>query len=368
MNDPRVNKLAEVLVNYSTEIQKGDRVLIQGQAAAEPLLKAIYIEILKAGGHPFLMVGLPGLATIPYKYASDEQLQYIHEPVRYVIENYDAGITLRASSNTKAMSNVDPKKMAVERASKKELFATMLERVATREFRWVGAQYPTNAHAQDAEMSLEEYTDFVFDACVPEGKDPVAFWQEFAKRQGKIIDWLEGKKEVHISAPDTDLTFSVEGCTFQNSDGHENMPDGEIFTSPVKESLEGHIAFTYPGFYQGKDAEGVRLWFEKGKIVKATADKNEDFLLSTLDTDEGSRYIGEFAIGTNPGVTKFTRNTLFDEKIIGTMHLAIGAAFPECGGTNQSSVHWDIVTDMTDGGQITVDGEMLYKDGEFVID
>jgi aminopeptidase len=313
------------------------------------------------------MVGLPGMGTLPYKYASDEQLQYIHEPMRYVIENYDVGITIRASENTKAMSNVDPKKMALQGAAQKELFATMIKRIAEREYRWVGSQFPTNAHAQEADMSLEEYADFVFNACVPEGKDPVAFWQEFAKRQQKIVDWLKGKKQVHIQAPDTDLTFSIEGRTFQNSDGHENMPDGEIFTSPVEDSLEGQIAFTYPGFYRGKEAGGIRLWFEKGKVVKATADKNEDFLLSTLDTDEGSRYVGEFAIGTNEGVTQFTRNTLFDEKIIGTMHLAIGAAFPECGGTNESSVHWDIVTDMKEGGQITVDDELLYKDGQFVI-
>jgi aminopeptidase len=308
------------------------------------------------------------MSTLPYKYASDEQLQYIHEPMRHVIENYDVGITIRASENTKAMSNVDPKKLAVEGAAQKNLFATMLKRIAEREYRWVGSQFPTNAHAQEADMSLEEYFDFVFNACVPEGKDPVAFWQEFAKRQQIIVDWLKGKKQVHIQAPDTDLTFSIEGRTFQNSDGHENMPDGEIFTSPVKDSLEGQIAFTYPGFYRGKEADGIRLWFEKGKVVKATAEKNEDFLLATLDTDEGARYVGEFAIGTNEGVTQFTRNTLFDEKIIGTMHLAIGAAFPECGGTNESSVHWDIVTDMKEGGQITVDDELLYKDGQFVID
>jgi aminopeptidase len=368
MNDPRVDKLAEVLVNYSTEVRKGDRILIQGQAVAEPLLKSIYIEALKAGGHPFIMVGLPGMNTLPYKYASDEQLQYIHEPMRYVIENYDVGITIQASENTKAMSNVDPAKLALERSARKELFVTMLQRVAERDFRWVGAQFPTNAHAQDAEMSLEEYADFVFNACVPEGKDPVQYWQEFAARQQKIVDWLEGKKVVHVQAPETDLTFSIEGRTFENSDGHENMPDGEIFTSPVEDTLEGQIAFSYPGFYQRRVVEGVRLWFEKGRIVKATAEKNEDFMLATLDTDEGSRYIGEFAIGTNEGVTKFTRNTLFDEKIIGTMHLAIGAAFPECGGTNQSSVHWDIVTDMTEGGQITVDGELLYENGQFVID
>ncbi|MGD8603268.1 MAG: aminopeptidase [Anaerolineales bacterium] len=367
MNDPRVDKLAAVLVHYSTEVKKDDRVLIQGQAVAEPLLKSIYIEVLKAGGHPFLQVGLPGINTLPYKYASDEQLQYIHEPMRYVIENYDVGITIQASENTKAMSNVDPAKLALEQSARKDLFVTMLQRVAERDFRWVGAQFPTNAHAQDAEMSLEEYADFVFNACVPEGIDPVKYWQDFAERQQKIVDWLDGKKEVHIQAPDTDLTFSIDGRTFQNSDGHENMPDGEIFTSPVKDTLEGHISFSYPGFYQRREVEGVRLWFENGKIVKATADKNEDFLLATLDTDEGSRYIGEFAFGTNQGVTKFTRNTLFDEKIIGTMHLAIGAAFPECGGTNQSSVHWDIVNDMTQGGKITIDGEVMYKDGEFVI-
>jgi aminopeptidase len=232
----------------------------------------------------------------------------------------------------------------------------------------VGSLFPTNAYAQDAEMSLSEYEEFVYGACLPDMDDPVGHWQRFSTWQKKIVDWFEGKERVRVLAPDTDLRLSIAGRPFVNCDGHENMPDGEVFTSPVEDSAEGHVRFSYPTIYGGQEVIGVRLWFEQGRVVQASADKNEGFLLQTLDTDDGARYLGEFAIGTNAGITRYTGETLFDEKIDGSFHVAIGAGLPEAGGKNESGIHWDMVSDMRDGGEIWVDDELVYKDGEFVVE
>jgi aminopeptidase len=242
-----------------------------------------------------------------------------------------------------------------------------LERAAKKELKWVGTAYPTEAFAQDAEMSLREYEDFVFNACLPDPNDPIGYWQEVSRQQARIIDYLKDKKIVHVVAPDTDLTLSIEGRTFINCDGKENFPDGEIFTGPVENSVEGHVRFTYPACYEGREVEDVQLWFEKGRVAKAAAKKNEDYLLKTIDTDEGSQYLGEFAIGTNKGITRFTKNTLFDEKIGGTCHMALGAGYPESGSRNKSAIHWDMVCDLRQGGAIYVDDMLFYKDGDFVI-
>jgi aminopeptidase len=284
------------------------------------------------------------------------------------METYDVRIAIMCTENTKAMSNVDPARMVVRRQGQAEIFKTFLQRIGSGEMRWVGTLFPTNAYAQDAEMSLTEYEDFVYGACLPDIDDPVGYWHRFSAWQQKIVDWFAGKERVRVVGPETDLHLSIVGRVFKNSDGRENMPDGEIFTSPVEDSVEGHVRFSYPTIYRGRELTGVRLWFENGRVVKASAEKNEDFLLQTLDTDDGVRYAGEFAIGTNKGITRFTGETLFDEKINGSFHVALGAGFPEVGGKNESAIHWDMVSDLCDGGEIWVDDELVYKDGQFVID
>ncbi len=368
MLDPRIEKLADVLVNYSVNVKPGDRVLIQGKTLAEPMLKAVYAKVLEAGGHPLVLARLPGMGELLFRHASDDQLKYIHEPIKEIMETYEAGITIMGSENTKALTNVDPAKMVLVNQAEADILKTMLERISVGEFRWVGTQFPTNASAQDAEMGLGEYEDFVYGACLPDMEDPVGYWRRFSAWQQKIVDWLKGREKVHVTGPETDLRLSIIDRVFFNSDGHENMPDGEIFTGPVEDSVEGHVHFSYPAVYRGREVNGVRLWFEKGKVVKTTADKGEDFLLKILDTDEGARHIGEFAIGTNEGITQFTRNTLFDEKINGSFHMALGASFPETGAENESAIHWDMVCDLREGGEIWVDDELLYKDGKFVIE
>jgi aminopeptidase len=368
MTDPRVEKLADVLVNYSVAVQPGDKVLVEGDTPSGPLLKAVYIHVLQAGGHPLMVADLPETEELFFRYASDEQLQHVPEPLKLAIETYDVSIGIGGAANTKALSNVDPAKMVLRNQARAELMEIYMRRAASGELRWVGTLFPTNAHAQDAEMSLSEYEDFVYSACLPDMDDPVGYWRRFSAWQQKIVDWLEGKEQVHVVAPETDLRLNIAGRVFINCDGRLNMPDGEVFTGPVEDSIEGHVYFSYPAIYQGHEVAGIRLWFEGGKVVKASAEKNEDFLLQMLDTDEGSRYVGEFAIGTNKGITRFTRQILFDEKINGSFHMALGRSYPESGGKNESSIHWDMICDMRAGGEVWVDDGLLYKDGEFVIE
>ena len=364
--DMRVDKLANVLVNYSTAVKKGDRVVIMGNTVARPLIAAVYAQVLQAGGHPWVQAQL-GLSELFFRHASEEQLSHLDAPLKLLLETYDVGISIWGSTNTRALSGVDPAKLQLANQAQAELFQTMLKRIADRSYRWVGTQFPTDAGAQDAEMGLLDYEDFVYGACLPDMDDPVAYWRRFSAWQAQIVDWFKGKDRVRVVGPGTDLRLSVAGRPFENCDGRENMPDGEICTSPVENSAEGHVHFSYPAVYQGREVTGVRLWFEEGKVVKATADKNEEFLLSALDTDEGARFLGEFAIGTNKGITRFTRSTLFDEKIDGSFHVALGAGLPEVGGVNESAIHWDLVSDLREGGEIWVDDELLYNDGGFVV-
>ena len=367
MADPRIEKLAQVLVDYSVAVCPGDKVIINGGTVAEPLIKEIYAKVLQAGGHPLVMCALSGIDEIFFRYASDEQLEHVPKPVELIMDTFDVRILLLAESNTKSLSNVAPQKMVLYQRAHGELLKTQLRRSAAGELRWAIAPFPTNAFAQDAEMGLSEYEDFVYAACVPDMSDPVGYWQRFSARQQKVVDWLKGKDQIHVKGRETDFRLSVAGRIFENADGHFNMPDGEVYTGPVEDSTEGHVYFSYPAIYQGREVTGVRLWFERGKVVKATAEKNEDFLNQTLDTDAGSRYVGEFAIGTNDFITRFTKEILFDEKIGGSFHLAVGAGIPWTGSKNVSAIHWDMVCDLRDGGEITVDGELLYRNGKFAI-
>jgi aminopeptidase len=277
-------------------------------------------------------------------------------------------INVRGEANTKSLSNIDPSKMVLCSQAQSELMKTFMQRSASGALRWVSTLFPTNAYAQDAEMSLSEYEDFVYGACMPDLDDPVGYWKEFSAWQQKIVDWLEGKDHVRIAGPNAELKLSIAGRTFINSDGKNNMPSGEIFTGPVEDSVEGHVTFSYPAIHQGREVTGVQLWFEAGTVVKASAEKNEEFLLKTLDTDAGSRYVGEFAIGTNEGIRRFTGQILFDEKINGSFHMAMGAGYPETGSKNESAIHWDMICDMREGGRIWVDEILLYENGKFVID
>ncbi len=367
MADIRVEKMADLLVNYSVAVKPGDKVVIQGETGGEPLIKAVFVKVLQAGGLPYIMPSLPGVEELLYKYGSDKQLQFVPEPYKLVMSTFDCRIVVFSDSNTKALSNVDSAKMVLRSQSRSELMKIMMKRSAAGELRWVLGPYPTNALAQDAEMSLTDYEDFVYGACLPDLNDPVGYWKNFSARQDKIVAWLKGKKTIRVVGKETDLRLSIAGRNFENCDGRMNMPDGEVFTGPVEDSMEGHVYFSYPAIYGAHEVTGVRLTFEKGEVVKATADKNQDYLIKTIATDAGSKRVGEFAIGTNEGIKKFTREILFDEKIGGSFHMALGSGYPETGSTNESAIHWDMVCDLRDGGEIWVDDTLFYKNGKFVI-
>lgn len=367
MKDQRVEKLADLLVNYSVGIKPGDKVMLEGNELARPLILEIYRKVLQAGGFLFPYIEMTGMDEIFFKNASEAQLRYIHEPYRVMVDQYDADFYILSDSNTRRLSGVKPAQIVKYKQAHQEVRDHFYDRAARGEMRWVYTLFPTQAHAQDAEMSYEEYCDFVYNACMPDQDDPVGYWRRFSSRQAEIITWLAGKKQVHVTARDTDLTLSIEGRPFINCDCHINVPDGEIFCGPVENSIDGQVYFSYPAIFLGHEVTGVRLWFEHGKVVKATAEKNEEFLLATLDTDEGARYVGEFAFGTNEGINRFTGEILFDEKIGGSFHMALGSSYPESGGLNKSAIHWDMICDLRAGGEITVDGQTLNKDGRFVV-
>ncbi len=367
MYDTRIDKIAEVLVRYSLNVQPGQKIMIRSTTLAEPLVKATYREVLRAGAHPHVTLAPPGLEEIFYKEASEEQLRFVSPLAEWLTDNFDGFLTIGAEHNTKSLTHVDPARIAIYRQAHRELSMRFLQRAAEGKLRWVYTLFPTPAYAQDAEMAFEDYVEFVFGACLPEPDDPIGYWQRKAEEQARIIEWPSQRDEIHVVAEGTDLRLRTKGRTWISADGKENFPDGEVFTAPIEDSVEGHITFTYPAVYNGREVEGVQLWFEQGRVVKATAQRGEAFLLKMLDTDEGARRVGEFAIGTNDGIQVFTRNILFDEKIKGTVHMALGTAYPECGGTNQSAIHWDMVCDLRQGGKIYADGELFYENGEFVI-
>lgn len=368
MIDPRISKLSNVLVNYSLKLKKGDLFYIYGESIAAPLVTEVYREALRIGAHPGVRAKLDGLDQIFFKEASREQLTHVSDFVKLETERLDAMLYIWGSQNTRSLSNCAPERMALFERARLDVFKRRLERIANGELRWCGTQYPTNADAQDAEMSLEEYEDFVFRACFLHKADPVAEWKSLSRKQERLIELLSEYKKIRVVAEDTDLTMMVEGRHWINCDGEENFPDGEIFTSPLENSAEGVVRYTFPVIYRKREATDVRLRFKSGKVVEAKAAKGEDYLHSMLDIDEGARRIGEFSFGTNYEIEQFTKNTLFDEKIGGTIHIALGASLPESGGENVSALHWDMVCDLRKDGEVYGDEKLIYKQGRFLIE
>ena len=367
MRDPRVENLARILVAYSTEVKEGDTCLIEGPSAAEPLIAAIYEQVLKAGGLPVLSVGFDGQQAAYFKHASDRQLEWISPLSSWASEQSDCRIAIWADTNTRELSGVAPERQTLRRAATRELMETMMKRSAQGEHRWVGTMYPTNAHAADAEMSLADFEDFYYHACLADDPDPLGAWKRASEECRRLAEWIEGREEVRITAQGTDLKLGIAGRHFIPCDGEHNMPDGEFFTGPVEDSVEGEVSFHLPATIGGRDVAGVRLRFEGGKVVEASAERGEEYLISMLDTDEGARRLGELGIGTNFGIENGTRSVLLDEKIGGTVHLAVGASYPESGGVNESAVHTDLVCDLRRGGRLLVDGEVLQEDGKFAV-
>ena len=365
--DPRVKKLAEVMIHYSLKLKRGQLFKIVGEAVAMPLIEAAYCEALKVGAYPYVQIRLPNNDESLLKMGSKAQLAYIPPHARTEINKIDAYLGIFASSNTRYLAGVDPKKQAMARKAAHPLMKTFFRRTGNGELSWCGTQFPTLADAQDADMSLSDYEDFVYGAGHINAKDPVKHWKKVSKEQARLCRILNRFDKLHIRAEGTDLTLRVKGRKWINCAGTENFPDGEVFTCPIENTAEGHIRYSFPAVYGGREVEDVRLEFKAGKVVNESAAKNLPYLKAMLDMDRGARFLGEFAIGTNYEIKQFSRNILFDEKIGGTCHLAVGASIPEAGGTNQSGIHWDMVCDLKKGGEITADGKVIYRNGKFTI-
>jgi aminopeptidase len=367
MSDPRVAKLAELLVNYSLELRPGQLLRIDAGTVATPLVTEAYRAALRAGGHARTRIDVEGLDVITVTEASDDQLVFVSEIDRFEVEQVDAVMTIWADRNTRALTGADPARVSRRIGSRRELTKRFWERIDAGEAKWVGTRFPTEAHAQDAEMSLPEYEEFVYAAChVRQDEDPVAHWREVSAELNTRARELETFKELRIVGPDTDLRLNVEGRRWLAADGKLNMPDGEIFTSPVETETEGEIRFSFPAIFHGRGVEDVRLRFEGGRVVAAEAKTANDYLQSLLDMDEGARILGEVAFGLNYEIDRFTRDILFDEKIGGTLHLALGSSFKQLGGENDSGLHWDMICDLRADGEVYVDGELVWKAGRFV--
>jgi aminopeptidase len=364
--DPRVTKLAEVLCRYSLEVGPGDTVLIDGPALAQPLFVEMVKVVTEAGGHPMLRPRLERADAALLEGATEAQVAAITKLDEVEIEAPTRALTIWANANTRHMSGVPPETQAARSASMRPLFERFLARESAGEVRWCGTAFPCHAAAQDAGMSLSDWEDFVYRAGHLTDVDPIAFWREQSARQAQIAERFAGVREIRIVAEDTDLVIDVSGRRWDNADGHKNFPDGEVYTSPVEGGTRGRIAFSFDATYMGNDVAGVRLKFDGGRVVEHEATRGGEFLERMLDMDAGARYLGEVAFGMNDEIQAPTRDTLFDEKIGGTCHVALGMAFPECGGTNTSGLHWDLVCDLRRGGEIHADGEVISRDGRFL--
>jgi len=367
VRDPRTERLAKILVGYSTEVREGEIVSIDGEAAAEPLLLAVYEEVLKAGANPIMNASLDGQSVSYYKHASDAQLDWISPVSEWLLDNTDVRIAIAASSNTRELSAVPPEKQMRRQAATGELLGRAMERSARGEFRWCYTLFPTNAYAAEAEMSLADYEDFYYGACLADDEDPLTAWERASAEATRLAGWIEGHEEVRVLAPGTDIVLGIAGRKFIPCDGRHNMPDGEFFTGPVEDSVEGEVTFHLPATIGGREVAGVRLRFEAGRVVEASAERGEEYLVELLDTDDGARRLGELGIGTNYAIDRGTRAVLLDEKLGGTVHMAVGRSYPESGGINESAVHTDLVCDLRLGGKIVVDGEDFQVDGKFVV-
>jgi aminopeptidase len=359
--DPRIEQYARVLVEQCLDIQPRQQVLLDAGVLARPLVEEIVRLLARKGAWVIQRLSFTrndAVADPIWASTAPEELVGELPPAeRHLLETVDGLIVVLAPENIRDGSELGPERQALVSKAHEPI----IPRVVSGDLSWVGCYYPTQASAQAAELTLAEFEDFLYGACLVD-------WDAERVRMQRLADRFDAADEVRILGPETDLTLSIAGRQGKVDAGGANMPGGEFFYSPVEDSAEGEIAFVeYPASRGGVDVNGVRLRFEAGRVVEASAETNEDFLLAMLDTDEGARRLGELGIGCNPGIQRHMRNTLFDEKIDGTIHLALGRGFPFVGGTNESALHWDIVKDLRRGGELHLDGEVVQRDGRWLV-
>ena len=366
MSDNRLKKLANLLVNYSAEVKPGEFVFVTSDEVATPWMVEVVKAAVIAGAHVETLLSSQEVNEMKLKYSSEEQLLESNFIMENALKKADVWLSAWGTRNTKSNSNVDSSRIQLSLKGAASWRKVYSDKMGDGSLRWCGTQFPTHADAQEATMSLSEYEEFVYGAGLLDKEDPTAEWKRISLEQDRWVKYLDTKKELHIVSEGTDIKAKIEKRKWINCDGKVNFPDGEIFTSPIEDGVNGHITFSFPGIYSGKEIEGIKLMVENGKVVKATATKGEELLHALLATDEGSVRFGEVAIGTNYGIQKFTRNMLFDEKIGGTVHMAIGDSMAEAGGLNRSVIHWDMLCDMRNGGRIYADNELFYENGKFI--
>jgi aminopeptidase len=366
LTDNRVEILAKILVDHSTQIKPGDRVAIEATTAAAPLVNALYTTILDRGGFPYPLLELPEQELLLFTHAGVEQLE-VPPPFRVLAyEQFESRIRIHSAMNPRALSGVDLARQRARQQGQHGILDTQMRRGADRSFKWVSTLYPTEGYASEAGMDYEAFADFVFSACHANQEDPLGFWRQVEVDQRRIVERLQGHDKVTLRGRDVDLKLSIKGRQFVNAAGLNNMPDGEVFTGPVEDSVSGWVRFTYPAITNGVMVEGIELTFTDGKVTHATARENQDFLREMVALDAGSQYVGEFAIGTNYDINRFSHNILFDEKIGGTFHMALGSGYPETGSRNRSMLHWDMICGIRESAEMLLDGELVYRDGNFV--
>jgi aminopeptidase len=341
-------------------------VAITATTAAEPAVRALYELVLERGGQPYVLFDLADQEESFYAHAGDELLDFVPQFHKIAFEEFEVLFKLRSDTNTRALTGVDPARISRRQKALSTLLSAQMRRGADNSLRWMSTLFPTHAYAMEAEMGYAEYSDFFYRACHATAATPTRSPTGRIEQAQQAIDRIQGHDRVELRGPNVDLRLSIKDRKFKNAAGLNNLPDGEIYTGPVEDSAEGWVRYTYPAVYQGRVVEGIELAFEKGRVVKASARNNEAFLLQMLDTDPGARFIGEFAIGTNFEINRFTRNILLDEKIGGSFHMALGAGYPETGSQNKSMIHWDMICDLRTDSEIIVDGELFYRNGQFV--
>ena len=369
MRDPRYDRLAELVLDHSLRLQAGEVLRIEGDAAAAaPLVVPLHREATKRGAHAYTALELGGLKEVLVEHGSDEQLDFVSPIELREMDAIDASITIWSESNTRSFTRADTDRRQRQLTAQRQVAIRRRDRIASGEHRWCGTLSPTEGHAQDADMSLEDYEDFVFRACHVLDDDPVEHWRQVGERLQARAEELSSVRELRIVGEDTDLTAVVDGRTWRAAYGRQNVPDGEVYTSPVETGVNGTIRFGFPAVFGGREIDDARLVLENGRVIAAEAAGGEEYLRSLLEIDEGANGVGEIAFGLNYEIDRFTRNILFDEKIGGTMHLALGMGFEALGGQNRSALHLDLICDLRREGEVYADGELVWRNGQFLQD
>ena len=369
MRDPRYDRLAELVLDHSLRLQTGEVLRIEGDAAAAaPLVVPLHREATKRGAHAYTALELGGLKEVLVEHGSDEQLDFVSPIELREMDAIDASITIWSESNTRSFTRADTDRRQRQLTAQRQVAIRRRDRIASGEHRWCGTLSPTEGHAQDADMSLEDYEDFVFRACHVLDDDPVEHWRQVGERLQARAGELSSVRELRIVGEDTDLTAVVDGRTWRAAYGRQNVPDGEVYTSPVETGVNGTIRFGFPAVFGGREIDDARLVLENGRVISAEAAGGEEYLRSLLEIDEGANGVGELAFGLNYEIDRFTRNILFDEKIGGTMHLALGMGFEALGGQNRSALHLDLICDLRREGEVYADGELVWRNGQFLQD